>query len=216
MQLRNWALVLCLAKPSVVVAQVPANPDPDSPDFRVVVQGTFDPETLAEFNRKVQDYAALRSRLEVGIPPLVITSNADDIETFEHTLAERIRRARASRRGQLFIPAMERQLKRMMAARADAVTVNAIMDDNPGEFDVDVNDTYKKKYALGTMPPKLLLLLPDLPRDLQYRFVGRHLIVYDGRANIIVDEIPHALQCNNCVPAQEEDHDDDHAPPAAR
>jgi hypothetical protein len=180
-----------------------------------VVQGTFDPETLAEFNRRVQDYAALRSRLEVGLPPLVITSNADDIEAFEHRLAERIRHARASRRGQLFIPAMERQLKRMMAARADAVTVNAIMDDNPGEFDVDVNDTYKKKYALGTMPPKLLLLLPDLPRDLQYRFVGRHLIVYDGRANIIVDEIPHALHCHNCVPEREEDHDDDHAPPAA-
>jgi len=215
MQLRNWALVLCLAIPSAAAAQIPANPDPGAPDFRVVVQGTFDPKTLAEFNRRVQDYAALRSRLEVGLPPLVITTDADEIERFEHRLAERIRHARASRRGQLFIPTMERQLKRMMAARADAVTVNAIMDDNPGEFDVDVNDTYKKKYALGTMPPKLLLLLPDLPADLQYRFVGRHLIVYDGRANIIVDEIPHALQCRDCVPEREEDHDDDHATPAA-
>ncbi len=112
---------------------------------------------------------------------------------------------------------MEGQLKRMMAARADAVTVSAIMDDNPGEFDVDVNDTYKKKYALATMPPKLLLLLPDLAPDLQYRFVGRHLILYDGRANIIVDEIPYALQCRDCVPAPEEDHeDDDPEHPAAR
>ena len=216
MQLRNWAVVLCLAVPVTATAQIPANPDPNAPDFRVVVQGTFDPETVAEFNRRVQDYAALRSRLEVGLPPLVITTNADDIETFEHRLAERIRRARGSWRGQLFIPAMEGQLKRMMAARADAATVNAIMDDSPGEYDVDVNDTYKKKYALGTMPPKLLLLLPDLPPDLQYRFVGRHLIVYDGRANIIVDEIPYAIQCRNCVPEREEDHDDDHETPAAR
>ena len=86
----------------------------------MIVQGTFDPETLAEFNRRVQDYAALRSRLEVGLPPLVVTTNADEIETFEHRLAERIRHARGSRRGQMFLPAMEGQLKRMLAARADA------------------------------------------------------------------------------------------------
>jgi hypothetical protein len=216
MQARNWAIVLCLAIPLAATAQVPANPDPDAPDFRMVVQGTFDPETLVEFNRRVQDYAALRSRLEVGLPPLVVTTNADDIESFERRLTERLRHARGSRRGQLFIPAMEGQLKRMMGARADPVTVAAIMDDNPGEFDVDVNETYKKKYALGTMPPKLLLLLPDLAPDLQYRFVGRHLIVYDVRANMIVDEIPFALQCRDCVPEREEDHDDDHETPAPR
>ena len=214
MQLRKWAIGLCLSIPLTAMAQLPANPDPDQPDFRVVVQGTFDPETLAEFNRRVQDYAALRTRLEAGLPPLVITTNADDIEAFEHRLAERIRHARGSRRGQVFIPAMEGQVKRMMTARAAPITVNAIMDDNPGEFDVDVNETYKKKYALGTMPPKLLLLLPDLARDLQYRFVGRHLILYDARANLIVDEIPYALQCRDCVPKPEEDHDGDHEHPA--
>jgi hypothetical protein len=215
MQLRKLALGVFLAIPLAVIAQTPANPDPSQPDFRVVVEGTFDPQTLAEFNRRVQDYAALRSRLEAGLPPLVMTTNPDDIETFERKLTERIRHARGSRRGQLFVPAMEGQLKRMMAARADAVTVSAIMDDNPGEFDVDVNETYKKKYALATMPPKLLLLLPDLAPDLQYRFVGRHLILYDGRANMIVDEIPYALQCRDCVPEPEEDHDDDSEHPPA-
>jgi hypothetical protein len=215
MKFRKLAIGVCLALPLAVMAQTPVNPDPSQPDFRVVVEGTFDPQTLAEFNRRVQDYAALRSRLEVGLPPLVMTTNPDDIETFERKLAERIRHARGSRRGQLFVPAMEGQLKRMMAARADAVTVSAIMDDNPGEFDVDVNETYKKKYALATMPPKLLLLLPDLAPDLQYRFVGRHLILYDGRANMIVDEIPYALQCRDCVPEPEEDHDDATEHPSA-
>ena len=49
-------------------------PIPTQPDFSIVVQGTFDAETLAEFNRRVQDYAALRARLEVGLPPLVVTT----------------------------------------------------------------------------------------------------------------------------------------------
>jgi hypothetical protein len=210
MGLRYLAIGVCLVLPLAAMAQIPANPDPAQPDFKVVVQGTFDPETLAEFNRRVQDYAALRSRLEIGLPPLVVTTNADDIERFEHRLAERIRDARGSRRGQLFAPAMEGQVKRMMVVQADPATVAAIMDDNPGEFDVDINETYSKKHALSTMPPKLLLLLPDLVPDLQYRFVGRHLILYDGRANIIVDEIPFAIRCRDCVPEPETEDDTGH------
>jgi hypothetical protein len=202
-------ITLFLAAGAAATAQTPPDTSRAEPDFSVVVQGTFDAETLAEFNRRVEDYALLRSRLETGLPPLVVTTDADDIERFERRLAERIRDARGSRRGQVFAGAMEGQLKRMLVERADAETVALIMEDGPGEFDVDVNDTYSKKYALATMPPKLLLLLPDLPQDLQYRFVGRHLILYDGRANIIVDEIPYAIRCRDCLREPEHDHDDD-------
>jgi hypothetical protein len=203
-----FALCAIVAFPALAAAQTPANPDPAKPDFTIVVQGTFDPETLADFNRRVEDYAALRSRMEVGLPPLVVTTNADDIERFEYRLAERIRHARGRRRGQLFAPAMEGQVKRMLQVQADSATVDAIMDDGPGEFDVHVNDTYSKRRALGTMPPKLLLILPDLVPDLQYRFVGRHLIIFDPRANIIVDEIPYAINCRDCV-NEPEDEDDE-------
>jgi hypothetical protein len=209
MQCRNLALGVLLAIPFAAVAQTPANPDPTQPDFRVEVQGTFDVETAAEFSRRVQDYNALRSRLETGLPPLVVTTDADEIEKFEHRLAERIRHARGSRRGQIFAPAMEGQVKRMLAERADAGTIEAIMDDGPGNVDVDVSDTYSKKHALATMPPNLLLVLPDLPKDIEYRFVGRHLVLRDVRANIIIDEIPHAIRCHDCVREPDDDDDDD-------
>ena len=163
MPLRLLAIALVLTVPFAAGAQTPANPDPTQPDFSMIVEGTFDPETLAEFNRRVQDYAALRSRLEVGLPPLVVTTNPDEIETFERKLAERIRHSRGSRRGQLFAACDGRAVEAHDGALAPMRSLSAaIMDDNPGEFDVDVNDTYKKKYALATMPPKLLLLLPDL------------------------------------------------------
>lgn len=208
MQIRVLVLGLLFAIPFVATAQTPANPDPRQPDFTIVVQATFDAETLADFVRRVEDYAALRRRLEVGLPPLVVTTNADDIERFEHGLAERVDDARGSRRGQLFTPPMEGQVKRMLDVQADPVSVAAIMDDGPGEFDIDINETYKKKYSLATMPPKLLLLLPDLPKDLEYRFVGRHLVLRDARANIIIDEIPFAIRCRDCV-SEPEDEDDD-------
>ena len=207
----KYVLVICLSLAALPAnGQIRAAATEAQPDFSIVVQGTFDAETLAEFNRRVQDYAALRNRLEIGLPALVVTTNADEIESFERRLAERIRDARGSRRGQVFAGAMEGQVKRMLVERVDPDTVALIMEDGPGEFDVDVNDTYSKKYPLATMPPKLLLLLPDLPPDLQYRFVGRHLILYDGRANIIVDEIPYAIRCRDCVRTPEHEADDEH------
>jgi hypothetical protein len=173
----------------------------------MIVQGTFDAETLAEFRRRVDDYDALRRRLEVGLPPLVVTTDADEIEAFEHRLADRIRHARGSRRGQIFADAMEGQVKRMLSVRADQATIATIMEDGPGEVDIDVNDTYNKKHALATMPPNLLLILPDLPKDLEYRFIGRHLVIRDVRANIVVDEIRYAIRCRECVVDPEDDHD---------
>ena len=178
-------------------------------DFRLLVLGDFDAGTLAEFSKRVQDYAALRARLEQGLPPLVVTLDADEIETFERRLADRIRHARGSRRNQVFVPAMEGQIKRLLSAKADPQTIAAIMDDGPGEPDVDINDTYSKKLSLATMPPNLLLALPDLAPDMEYRFVGRHLVLRDVRANMIIDEIKYALHCHGCVVDPSDEHDDD-------
>lgn len=202
-------IAAALMLPAITSAQAQPEMESTKPDFSVVVQGTFDPQTLAEFKRRIEDYAALRARLENGLPPLVVTTNPDEIEDFEHRLAERIDDARGSRRGQIFIPSMEGQLKRMLERQADPGTIAAIMDDGPGEFDVDVNETYSKKYALATMPPNLLLMLPDLPKDLEYRFVGRHFILRDARANIIIDEIPYAIRCRDCVPEPEVEEEPD-------
>ena len=201
-------LIALLLVPQLAAGQVAANPDPSQPDFSLVVEGTFDAETLAAFNKRIQDYAALRKRLEVGLPPLKITTDADEIETFEHRLAERLREVRESRRGQLFVPRMEGQVKRMLELRANAATIAAIMDDGPAEFDVDINDTYSKQRPLATMPPNILLRLPDLPPDMEYRFVGRHLVLRDARANIILDEIPYVLRCEgDCVIKTKDDED---------
>jgi hypothetical protein len=40
--------------------------------------------------------------------------------------------------------------------------------------------------------------MPALADGVEYRFVGRHLILHDTIANIIIDEIPFALRCKDC------------------
>ena len=117
MRLRILVVGVLLAAPLAAMAQTPANPDPTKPDFSITVQGTFDPETVAEFNRRVQDYAALRSRLEAGLPPLVVTTNADEIETIRASAGRANSTTRAGRgAARCSLPAMEGQLKRMLAA----------------------------------------------------------------------------------------------------
>jgi hypothetical protein len=46
---------------------------------------------------------------------------------------------------------------------------------------------------LSFMPPRLLASLPPLPPEVQYRFIGRSLVLWDVHANLIVDFLPGAL-----------------------
>ena len=39
------------------------------------------------------------------------------------------------------------------------------------------------------MPGSVLAVLPALPPDIYYRFVGDYLILHDTRANIIIDRM---------------------------
>ena len=53
-----------------------------------------------------------------------------------------------------------------------------------------INEPYPTTLPLATVPPTLLMKLPTLPPELEYRFLGRHLILRDIKANLIVDYIP--------------------------
>jgi hypothetical protein len=43
------------------------------------------------------------------------------------------------------------------------------------------------------VPPNVLQALPKLPLDIEYRFVGKHLILRDARANLIIDYMLNAI-----------------------
>jgi hypothetical protein len=48
-------------------------------------------------------------------------------------------------------------------------------------------------FSTGATPHVLLEALPELPDELQYRFVGLDLILLDVDANLIVDILPAAV-----------------------
>ena len=141
-------------------------------------------------------YSELRSELEKGLPPLTVTDDPAEIRRAVHALAKRIRVARAgAQEGEIFTPTISVEFRKVLRLEMNAHTWAAIMDDNPGEFSNQINGTYPEERPLSTVPPNVLAVLPRLPDDIQYRFVGRHLILLDTRASVILDRIPYAIRC---------------------
>ena len=167
----------------------------DTPDFRVQVWGYI----VADFSARVWDYFELRSELERGLPALTVTDDPAEIRRAIRALAKRIRVARAeAKQGDMFTPTISVEFRKALILEMNADTWAAIMDDNPGEFSNQINGTYPEEKPLSTVPPNILAVLPRLPDDIQYRFLGRHLILLDTRANVILDRIPYAIQRGDC------------------
>jgi hypothetical protein len=155
---------------------------------------------VADFSARVWDYSELRSELEKGLPPLRVTDDPAEIRRAVRALAKRIRVARAgAKQGDMFTPTISVEFRKVLILEMDANTWAAIMDDNPGELSNEINGSYPEGKPLSTVPPNILALLPRLPDDIQYRFLGRHLILLDTRANVILDRIPFAIQLPGCV-----------------
>ena len=63
----------------------------------------------------------------------------------------------------------------------------------PVQLELQVNAVYPASVPLQSTPPSLLLNLPKLPPEVDYRVVGDKLVLRDVEANLIVDFIPHAI-----------------------
>ena len=165
-----------------------------TPVFRVDVWDY----TVTDFNNRVWSYFELRSKLEKELPARIVTDDVAEIRRVVRALANRIRVARAeAKQGDIFTPAISTEFRKALLLEMNINTWAAIMDDNPGEFSVQINDSYPEGKPLSTVPPNILALLPTLPDDLQFRFLGRNLVLYDTRANMILDRIPYAIRCRD-------------------
>jgi hypothetical protein len=174
-------------------AQTPQTPPAphEVPVFRVQIWG----DTGTDFSTRVASYADLRNELEKGLPPLMVTEDPAEIMQAVRALAARIRVARAgARQGDIFSPTVSAKFKRTLLLEIDANTMAVIMDENPGKIDVRINGTYPVRKMFSTMPPNILAAMPRLPPDLEYRFLGRHLVLVDTRASVIIDRIPYAIR----------------------
>jgi len=193
------AIALTVSCASVGYAQAPTTNDrPDNPVFKVQAWGFIS----ADFSERVSNYVELRTSLEKGLPVLTVTDDPGEIWRAQRALAKAIRVARAgARQGDIFTSTISAELRDVLLVETNPATMAIIMDENPGDLSRRINRAYPTGQPFASMPAGMLAVLPRLPDDLQYRFLGRALILIDTRTNLIVDRMPCAIGCAARVPA---------------
>jgi hypothetical protein len=157
-----------------------------------------DAQTLADFQERVKEYVELHRKLESTLPPLPKDATPQQIDTHERALAKLLQQARRDARpGDLFTPAMRELVRRLigqvMSAPGGKGVKASILDEYTGSVRLRVNGRYPDTVPLSTVPPQVLQQLPQLPEDLEYRFVGDRLILLDPHAHVIADYIERVL-----------------------
>lgn len=191
----NLALLLLFVATNAWAQAPAAKPTPRPADFTVEVDGLI----VADFSARMSAYAELRRTLEEGLPGLVVTDDVSEIRRAEEALARRIRLAREdARQGNIFTPAINAAFKQLLIGVTKPGICASILDDgNPRDgISYRTGRPYPRDEPLSTVPPSVLAVLPALPDDVQYRFIDRNLILYDTRANMMLDRIPSAIRCS--------------------
>ena len=160
-----------------------------------------DAKLMQDFQARVQSYLDLQKKLKKQGPPVKESADPAQINAAQETLAQNIRAARKDARpGEIFTPEIRQLFRRLMYPELKgpdaAETKQAIKEDapRPATVPLKVNARYPESQPLPTVPANLLASLPKLPEQLEYRIVGKDLILRDVDANVIVDFIPNAIR----------------------
>ena len=180
------------AESAPAAAPSPSAPGPAVPPSMPAQPPRPEAPVLADFDSRVKEYMDLHQKLEDTLPRLSKDSSPDEIDKHQRALERLVQQARKGvHPGTVFTPSMQALVRRVMAdvfGGPDGAALKAsIMDENPGLRTLKVNARYPDTVPLSTVPPQVLQRLPKLPEELEFRFIGRHFILMDEHAHIIVD-----------------------------
>jgi hypothetical protein len=184
------SIAFILASLYFVLAQVASSTGQSVNQNSLIVQ---------DFHKRLNNYAKLRKRAQAGLPNLKSETSAANVKQYQQSLAQNIRAERpAAKAGDIFTPSISQLFRELIAApirgdSGDKIRASLRHAEPVHELRVQINQEYPQTSAMQSTPPTLLSNLPKLPPDLEYRIVGRGLILLDTKANLIVDLLPYAL-----------------------
>lgn len=178
-----FSLCAALASGATAAAQPAVNPDA---------------QILAALSKRINDYGDLHEKLEATLPRLSKDATAQAVDTHQRALASLLQNALPhADHGDVFGEKARSLIRRFLAralAGPNGVTLKqAIMEDNPGPLRIRVNGRLPDDVPRSTIPKEVLEMLPKLPEALEYRFLGRRLVLVDAHALVIVDYVDDAL-----------------------
>ena len=153
---------------------------------------------IKAFENEVKDYVKLRNKVKEQAPKLSKDSTPEQIQAYRKTLEDSMRAARkGAKPGEIFLPEVASYIRRTLKEEFQGKDRKEIRDiafetETQGVV-LRVNHPYAASAELSEMPATLLAKLPQLPKELRYRFVGSNMILVDRDSNVIVDFMPKAL-----------------------
>jgi hypothetical protein len=175
-------LILCVAG----FAQTKSDSAADQAEARI----------LADFGDRIRKY--LEARQNAGGAPKPAKEPEKLVDHRKQTAAKlRVERTDA-KRGDIFTPEIAGYFRRQITAtftgpEGPKIRASLRRAEPVRGIVLKVNAAYPATLPLQSTPPTLLLNLPRLPKDLEYRIVGRDLALHDTVTNLIVDFIPNAI-----------------------
>lgn len=153
---------------------------------------------FAEFEARVKDYVAMREAIEAKMPKLSKDAKPEEIEAHKTEFQDAVRSARVgAKQGDLFAAALAAHIREVIKSetkpKEKQEVRETVLESEVKAVPVRVNYPYPESEELLEMPPTLLLKLPQLPKQVRYRYVGRSLLLVDRENGLIVDFMPDAL-----------------------
>ena len=155
-------------------------------------------EAFAAFEARVKEYVALRESIDGKLPKLSKDAKPEEIEKHKAALREAVRAARASAKpGDIFTPVAVGHIREVIKSDAPAKVKQevreTVMESEVKSVPLRVNYAYPESQELLEMTPTLLLRLPQLPKQVRYRFVNGNLLLVDRENGLIIDYMTNAL-----------------------
>ncbi len=163
------------------------------------VPSANDQATVKTFEQRTKEYVKLREQLEEKMPKLSQEAKAEEIQTHKKQFQERVRAARVgAKHGDVFTPEAAMLIRAIIKDEYKGKQRVELRDTVLRESDTKavplrVNYPYPESQEVLEMAPTLLLRLPQLPKQLRYRFVGHNLLLIDRENGLIVDYMTKAL-----------------------
>lgn len=179
---------------TLVVAQKPDNPALAPPPVITPAEKA----AIQTFENEVNGYVSLRNKMREQAPKLSKDATPEQINAYRKTLEDAMRAARKNaRRGDLFKPEVADYIRRTLKTEfqgKDRKDIRDIVFETELQGVVlRVNYPYAQSAELSEMPATLLTKLPQLPKEVRYRFVGRNMLLVDRESNVIIDYMTEAL-----------------------
>lgn len=151
----------------------------------------------AAFGMHVIQYLQARKQ-HAGTMPRP-TADASKLKESRAQMQTRIEQNRAdAKQGDIFDPQIADYFRKQISTALNGPDGKRVMTslkraEPVKQAKVGVNKPYPSGVPLQSMPPTLLMVLPQLPKELEYRIVGRSLVLLDTEPNLVVDILPNAF-----------------------